>query len=74
MPRDSGCPDFDIRRRKGTSKVLALSLFVLRLAALFSRPQHAWMPLLILGMAVAEPPIARRTVHCGRISAQLIVT
>ena len=43
------------------------------LAALFSRRQHARMPLLILGVGIAEPPPARRAVHSRRMIARLIV-
>ena len=43
------------------------------LTALFSRRQHAWMPSLVLGVGIAEPPPARRAVHRRRIIARLIV-
>ena len=43
------------------------------LATLFSMRQHARMPLLILGVGIAEPPLARRAGHHRRIIARLIV-
>jgi hypothetical protein len=43
------------------------------LTTLFSRRPHARMPLLILGVGIAEPPPARRAVHRRRIIARLIV-
>ncbi len=43
------------------------------LAALFARRQHARMPLLILGVGIAEPSSARHAVHNGRMIARLIV-
>jgi hypothetical protein len=35
--------------------------------------QHARMPLLVLGMAIAEPPAALRAMHCRWIIAWLVV-
>ncbi len=57
MLRDLGCPDFDVCCWRRTSEPSAVSLFVLRLTALFSRSQHTWMPLVIPGVGIAEPPI-----------------
>jgi len=43
------------------------------LSALIPRRQHASMPLLVLGMSIAEPPAAFRAMHGRGIIARLII-
>jgi hypothetical protein len=45
---------------------------VLCLATLLSRRHCARMPLLVLGVAIAEPPTASGAMHCREIIARLI--
>ena len=45
---------------------------VLRFASFLSRRQCARMPLLVLGVAIAEPPTASGAMHCREIIARLI--
>jgi hypothetical protein len=42
---------------------------LLCLAALITRRQHARMPLLILGVGIAEPPPTRRAAYSRRVGA-----